>query len=158
MGAEEYLKPEQRARFEIDRLLKEGGWDIQDYKRINLGAARGVAVREFRMGEGFDSSDYLLFIDRGAVGIIEAKKAGSTLTGVEWQSTKYRDGLPEGTSALVKPLPFAFESTALKRDLRTTSIRMPQVVTYSLFSGRRCLPNGCVNAPRFAGAFKTCPR
>ena len=132
MGAEEYLKPEQRARFEIDRLLTAGGWTIQDYKRINLGAARGVAVREFRMGEGFDSSDYLLFVDRGAVGVIEAKKAGVTLTGVEPQSTKYRDGLPEGVSALVKPLPFAFESTGV--ETRFTNCFDPEPASRNVFA------------------------
>lgn len=132
MGAEEYLKPEQRARFEIDRLLTAGGWAIQDYKRINLSAARGIAVREFRMGEGFDSSDYLLFVDRGAVGVIEAKKAGVTLTGVEPQSTKYRDGLPEGISALVKPLPFAFESTGV--ETRFTNCFDPEPASRNVFA------------------------
>lgn len=40
------------------------------------------------MEEGKGDADYLLFLDRKAVGVIEAKKAGSTLTGVEWQSAK----------------------------------------------------------------------
>lgn len=132
MKPEDYLKPEQRARFEIDRLLTAGGWVIQDYKRINLGAARGVAVREFRTGEGFDSSDYMLFVDRSAVGVIEAKKLGSTLTGVEWQSSKYRDGLPEGISALVRPLPFSFESTGI--ETRFTNCFDPEPASRNVFA------------------------
>ena len=54
---------------------------------MNLAAARGVAVREltFRTGE----PDYTLFVDGKAIGTIEAKPAGHSLTGVEEQSEKY---------------------------------------------------------------------
>lgn len=114
MSAEEYLTPEARARMEIDRQLRACGWEVQDYKRINLGAGRGVAVREFVMDGGYDAADYLLFVDRNAIGVIEAKKQGTTLTGVEHQSRKYTDGLPAGVSALLKPPPFAFESTGIE--------------------------------------------
>ena len=111
---EDYLEPEARARYDIDRQLEAAGWAVQDYRGANLSAAPGVAVRNFKMRDGFEASDYLLFVNGGAAGVIEAKKAGTTLTGVEWQSTKYREGLPNGISALVKPLPFAFESTGVE--------------------------------------------
>ncbi len=114
MAVEDYLDPEARARMEIDRQLGACGWIVQDYKKLNLGAGVGVAVREFKMNGGYDAADYLLFVNRRAAGVIEAKKAGSTLTGVERQSGKYTAGLPEGISALVKPLPFAFESTGVE--------------------------------------------
>lgn len=114
MVIEDYLDPEARARMEIDRQLGACGWIVQDYKKLNLGAGVGVAVREFKMSGGYDAADYLLFVNRQAVGVIEAKKAGSTLTGVEWQSAKYASGLPDNISALVKPLPFAFESTGVE--------------------------------------------
>ena len=65
------MAPEEKAREEIDQLLKEAGWAVQDYGDINLGAALGVAVREFPLISGF--ADYLLFIDREAVGAVEAK-------------------------------------------------------------------------------------
>lgn len=114
MATEDYLDPEARARMEIDRQLGACGWIVQDYKKLNLGAGAGIAVREFKMSGGYDSADYLLFVNRQAVGVIEAKKAGTTLTGVEWQSAKYASGLPDNISALVKPLPFAFESTGVE--------------------------------------------
>ena len=114
MATEDYLDPEARARMEIDRQLGACGWIVQDYKKLNLGAGTGIAVREFKMSGGYDAADYLLFVNRQAVGVIEAKKAGSTLTGVEWQSAKYASGLPDNISALVKPLPFAFESTGVE--------------------------------------------
>lgn len=107
----DYIAPEARAREVIDGQLKACGWAVQDYKKINLGASPGVAVREFKMADGHEAADYVLFVDRRAVGIIEAKQVGTTLTGVEWQSAKYRAGLPRGISALAIPLPFAYEST-----------------------------------------------
>jgi type I restriction enzyme R subunit len=97
--SETYIAPESRARRRIDEMLMAAGWIVQDYKQVALGAARGVAVREFPMAPGHGRADYLLFIDRKAAGVVEAKKAGSTLTGVEWQAAKYRLGLPHEIAA-----------------------------------------------------------
>jgi type I restriction enzyme R subunit len=55
---------------------------------VNLGAGRGVAVREFSLATG--SSDYLLFVDRKALGAVEAKPVGTPLSGVEPQSAKFK--------------------------------------------------------------------
>ena len=53
-----------------------------------MSASRGVAIREFPLpGHGF--ADYLLYVDGKAAGVIEAKKQGTSLIGVETQSTKY---------------------------------------------------------------------
>ena len=41
------MKPEERARKKIDNQLKKANWTIQDYKKINLGAGPGVAIRDF---------------------------------------------------------------------------------------------------------------
>lgn len=90
-----YLTPEARVRIEIDRMLAAAGWVVQDASRANLSAARGVAVREFVLKSPHGRVDYLLFVDGEAAGIVEAKKEGQTLTGVEWQSAKYVDGLPD---------------------------------------------------------------
>jgi len=38
------MKPEEQARLKIDELLEQAGWVVQDRLRLNLGAARGVAV------------------------------------------------------------------------------------------------------------------
>jgi type I restriction enzyme R subunit len=62
------LKPEEEARKKIDALLEKAGWQVQDHKDLNLGSGMGVAVREFPLkGAGF--ADYLLFVERHAVGI-----------------------------------------------------------------------------------------
>ena len=61
--------PEEKARKKIDRLLEAAGWKLQGYKDLNLGAGLGVAVREFPLG--IESADYLLLVDRKAVGAVE---------------------------------------------------------------------------------------
>jgi type I restriction enzyme R subunit len=95
----------------IDRLLSETGWAVQDRTELNLAASRGVAVREFPMAAGHGEADYLLFVDHKAVGVIEAKPAGHTLSGVQVQVRTYSEGLPEGLRAPVRPLPFIYAST-----------------------------------------------
>ena len=65
-GEIECLGPEAKARIEIDRQLEACGWVVQRYRQINLGAGRGVAVREFPMVKGHGFADYLLFIDGSA--------------------------------------------------------------------------------------------
>ncbi|MBA2295561.1 MAG: hypothetical protein H0W16_10565, partial [Actinobacteria bacterium] len=107
-----YLTPEAKARVEIDRKLAAAGWAVQDARSVNLSAARGVAVREFVMKRPHGRADYLLFLEGAAAGVVEAKKEGETLTGVEWQSAKYVDGLPDEIPTAVEgALPFAYEST-----------------------------------------------
>jgi type I restriction enzyme R subunit len=111
--ADAYLSPEDRARVEIDRMLKAAGWTIQDRVEINLHASRGVAIREFLL-EGNKEADYLLFVDQQAVGALEAKAIGATLTGVEPQTAKYAAGLPAHVDAPIRPLPFLYESTGVE--------------------------------------------
>ena len=52
--SEKYLPmtPETRARQQIDQKLEQAGWVIQDMKQLNLGAAVGVAVREYPTDTG----------------------------------------------------------------------------------------------------------
>jgi type I restriction enzyme R subunit len=103
--------PEQRARAEIDRLLAAAGWAVQGVAGVDLGAALGVAIREFPLLPGYGFADYLLYVDGRACGVIEAKKQGATLTGVEAQSARYAQGLPASLPAWARPLPFVYEST-----------------------------------------------
>ena len=122
-GAAEYLTPEMQARLEIDRQLRATGWVVQDHKGMNLVAGLGVAVREFPLKKGHGRVDYLLYIAGDAVGVLEAKKVGQTLTGVETQSGRYAEGLPESVPAAHRPLPFVYESTGV--ETRFTSLLDP---------------------------------
>lgn len=107
-------RPEEQARAEIDRLLTAAGWSVQNYKEANIHAARGVALREFPLKDGHGEADYLLYVDGRAAGVIEAKKVGATLTGVEVQSGRYSKGLPDALPAWRRPLPFVYESTGVE--------------------------------------------
>ena len=104
------MTPEAQARQTIDSKLVQAGWIVQDHKAINLGAGPGVAVREFPTDSG--PADYLLFVQRQAVGVIEAKRddAGATLVATERQTARYATARlkwrREGA-----PLRFLFEAT-----------------------------------------------
>jgi type I restriction enzyme R subunit len=116
--------PEERARKNIDDLLCAAGWQIQSPHELNLGAALGVAVREFSLRTGPSTAlsgkapergrtgfaDYLLFVERKAIGAVEAKAEGTPLSGIESQSEKYSAGLPAVPPAWRKPLPFLYKS------------------------------------------------
>jgi type I restriction enzyme R subunit len=105
--------PEEFARQNIDALLKSCGWHVQDRKSINLQAGRGIAVREALLKDR-DEVDYLLFVDGKAMGTVEAKPEGYTLTGVEEQSGKYGKNLLDVYGKWRDPLPFAYESTGVE--------------------------------------------
>ena len=87
------LTPEKRARQQIDAQLVASGWVVQDYKSLDFAAGRGVALREVPTKTG--PCDYLLLVDRIALGVIEAKKAGVKLSVVAEQSQRYATNLPE---------------------------------------------------------------
>ena len=112
------MKPEEKARITIDKLLELAGWKVQDYKELNLSASTGVAVREFPLKNG--TADYLLFVEKKAVGVIEAKPEGTTLSGVAEQTGAYITGIPENLITIEKPLPFAYESTGIETFFRDT--------------------------------------
>jgi type I restriction enzyme R subunit len=110
----EGVSPEEKARTDIDRLLAAAGWTVADVSKADIHASRGVAIREFPLNAGFGFADYLLYVDGKAAGVIEAKKQGATLTGVEIQSGRYAQGLPVALPAHRRPLPFLYESTGIE--------------------------------------------
>lgn len=124
--------PEDKAREKIDEALNKAGWKVQDYKDADLSAGRGIALRNFPLASGFGFADYLLYVDGKAAGVVEAKKEGSTLTGVEVQSAKYSKGLPPELPAYIRPLPFLYESTGI--ETRFTNELDPEPRSRNVFS------------------------
>ena len=125
------MKPEDRARQNIDKLLEAAGWDVQELTELDLKAALGVVVTYFPLNSGI--ADYLLFVDGKAVGVIEAKPEGTTLSGVAEQSDKYVGGYPSNLPHVQEPLPFAYESTGVEtffRDLRDPDTRSRRVFSF----------------------------
>ncbi len=106
--------PEDKARETIDQALEQAGWKVQDTTSANVSRSRGVALRNFPLATGHGFADYLLYIDGKAAGVIEAKKEGFPLTGVEIQAEKYSKGLPHSLPAYVRPLPFLYQSTGIE--------------------------------------------
>lgn len=102
--------PEEQARQIIDDRLTKAGWIIQDRADFDRTAAVGVAVREFMMKDGTEA-DYLLFVNGKAAGVIEAKKSGVSLSGVENQSAAYAAALPDYVKKAADFLPFVYEAT-----------------------------------------------
>lgn len=124
------LTPEQLAREKIDAQLVDCGWVIQRYKDFDPSAGRGIALIEVPVKVG--SADYLLLVDKQPVGVIEAKKAGVTLSGVADQSAHYGDTLPDFL-AIKGPLSFLYESTGIEtffRDRRDPEHRSRRIFTF----------------------------
>ena len=104
--------PEQAARQNIDRMLSQAGWAVQDNKKIDFGAASGIAVREYPTDTG--PADYALFVDRKPVGVVEAKpeSSGQKITTVEEQSGRYAAASLKWVDNQ-EPLHFVYESTGV---------------------------------------------
>lgn len=106
--------PEQQARDTIDAKLEQAGWLVQSRRKINFGAGPGIAVREYQTDIG--PADYVLFVDRKPVGVIEAKpeERGHNITTVEEQSASYAAANLKWVKN-PEPLPFVYESTGVLR-------------------------------------------
>lgn len=126
--------PEQRARDQIDRLLTAAGWVVQDKKAINFNAGQGIAVREYQTDIG--PADYALFVDKQAVGVIEAKPEdwGHKITTVEDQSQGYAHANLKWVNNPT-PLRFVYESTGVIT--RFTDGRDPSPRSREIFNFHR---------------------
>jgi len=125
--------PEQLARDKIDEMLRQAGWVVQSKSTIDLSAGKGVALREINTVSG--SADYMLFIDRKPVGVIEAKKEeeGHRLLMVEEQSVRYaKEPIKIGAFTLDNEKPFVYESTGTVT--RFTDYRDPKPRGRTIFS------------------------
>jgi type I restriction enzyme, R subunit len=83
---------------------------------MDLGAGPGVVVREFTLDTG--EADYVLFVDREACGVIEAKPDGTTLSGVADQTSRYQSGVPDVLPTHEHGMCFAYESTGVEMFFR----------------------------------------
>ncbi len=101
--------PEQLARDNIDAILLAAGWVLQNKNAINLNAGIGIAVREYQTDIG--PADYVLFVDKKPIGIIEAKRAEEAvhLSMHEEQSEGYANAKLKYLNN--ERLPFVYEST-----------------------------------------------
>jgi type I restriction enzyme R subunit len=126
------MTPEGKARQQIDAQLVASGWLVQDYQQFNPSAGRGIALREAPLKSG--TCDYLLLVDRKALGVAEAKKKGTLLSGVAEQSGHYAENLPDFIQSIAPgSLPFLYESTGVEtffRDERDPAPRSRRVFSF----------------------------
>lgn len=125
--------PEQQARREIDAQLRTAGWFVQDKRHLNLHAGPGVALCETDVEGGF--ADYMLFGDAKALGVLEAKAAGTPLVGVAEQSEFYARAEPSDFQRWADPLPFTYESNG--EEIRFRNLRDLQSRSRFVFSPHR---------------------
>jgi transposase len=126
--------PEQKARDNIDALLQQAGWVVQSVKKIDLNAGLGQAVREYQTDIG--PADYVLFVDKQAVGVIEAKKEelGHKITDVENQTEGYASAKLKWVNNK-EPLHFLYVSTGIIT--RFTDGRDPKPRSREVFNFHR---------------------
>jgi type I restriction enzyme R subunit len=117
---------EAEVRERVDEMLRLAGWNVQDANAINLFAADGVAVREVATAKGV--ADYLLYVEKKLVGVIEAKREGKILSPVEAQSARYAESLTASQqfAAWRIPLPFRYETTAIETHFTNTLDPVPR--------------------------------
>jgi type I restriction enzyme R subunit len=130
------LTPEERARVLIDEQLTRAGWVVQDRSQINLVSHIGVAVREVILANVAGRADYLLYVDRKIIGVIEAKPSGVTLTEVQWQSHKYAKGLTAEQKSIAvlqrDEIPFIYEASGTETHF--TNLYEPEPRARKLFN------------------------
>ena len=125
------MTPERKARQNIDSMLEAAGWHVQNHTGHNTAAALGVAVREYPL-KADQRADYLLFINGAAVGVIEAKPEGTTLSGALQQAQRYRASLPDNLRHLAG-FPFSYASTGVEtyfRDIRDPDSHSREIFTF----------------------------
>ncbi|MFI0352858.1 DEAD/DEAH box helicase family protein [Actinomadura sp. 9N407] len=102
---------EAQVREHLDRMLADAGWSVQNSGvGLDLFARQGVAVREVTTKVG--RADYMLYVNRKLVGVIEAKREGSDLAAAEDQADRYATSLTTGQRRVSwRPeLPFRYAS------------------------------------------------
>ena len=132
--ADQNLKPEQKARDTIDQILDQAGWKVQSKNKIDFSVGFGIAIREYQTDAGL--ADYVLFIDKNPVGVIEAKPEdwGQQITTVEDQSGGYAAAKLKWLNNK-ESLPFIYESTGVVT--RFTDARDPKPRSREIFNFHR---------------------
>jgi type I restriction enzyme R subunit len=98
---------------------------------MNLAAGAGIAVREFATSSG--PVDYALFVDKRFCGVVEAKAAGTTLSGYSDQAARYIADAPEYLGVNTKQRRFEYvasETEIIFRDLADPKPRSRSVSAF----------------------------
>jgi type I restriction enzyme R subunit len=106
----EDMEPEKKARVKIDKMFAEAGWRVVDRDGYapNMSA---VAIREGMLAN-HKRTDYFLFVNGKAVGVLEAKREEIDVSSdsVSDQAVGYARNVPNCYQAYSRPLPFIYRS------------------------------------------------
>ena len=121
------MKPEEKARIIIDRMLNDAGWEVVDRNHYSPEVS-AIAVEEGLL-KGNREADYLLFLNGKAVGVLEAKKESVSIYSefVADQAEKYTRGVPHWCQAWMNPLPLVYLSNG--RELQGR-----RIIFFTIFS------------------------
>lgn len=131
----ENQNPEQIARDKIDGQLRACGWAVQNKEAYDPSEGEGQAVREYPTDTG--PADYVLFVDKKPLGVIEAKQEalGHKITTVEDQTVDYAKAKLKWVQNSGEALPFLYEATGVIT--RFTDQRDPKPRSRELFTFHR---------------------
>lgn len=157
--------PEARAREVIDGQLAAAGWVVQDRAEMNRTAALGVAVREYPLATG--PCDYLLLVAGKACGVIEAKRAGTTLSGVTEQARGYQPQAQQPLARWSDPLRFDYQASGaetlfsdrldpLHRSRRVFAFHKPETLHEWLKAGSSLRHRLAAMPPLVADGLRAC--
>lgn len=116
------MKPEEKARVKIDRMLQVAGWKVIARSEFTR-AHSAVAVCESLM-KGNLEADYLLFLDGKAIAVLEAKAEHIALDeSVQVQAEQYARRLQLWCPYWESPLPITYISNG--KELYFCDLREP---------------------------------
>ncbi|MEI9865230.1 MAG: hypothetical protein WDN00_11910 [Limisphaerales bacterium] len=95
------MTPQEQAQRQIGAQFSASGWVIQTKDKINLSAARGVAVFELSFATG--EPDYTFFVDGKTVGTHKAKPVAIPSWALR---NNISPGISQGLPHWQAPLPF----------------------------------------------------
>lgn len=124
------MTPEEKARHKIDRMFTNAGWDVIDREEYAAGMT-AVAIREGLL-KGNKETDYFLFLNGKAVGVLEAKREEVDVSSqcVWEQAEDYARSVPSCYPVISNPLPIVMTSNG--RELYMRDMRQSESNYYSL--------------------------
>ena len=104
------MTPEEKARIKIDQMFEDAGWQVVD-RMDYTPTITAAAIREGLL-KGNHETDYFLFVNGKAIGVLEAKRAEVDVTNskVCEQTAMYVRAVPSCYQTWRKPLPFGYQS------------------------------------------------
>ena len=143
------MKPEEKARQKIDRMLMDAGWKV--VCREDFLPAEPCAVCETQT-EGSHRADYVLFVEGRALAVIEAKRAEINLDDAKIQHTvaeqaeEYAHTLLPWMKAWVNPLPIVYLSNGDTTYLKIADTDVDYIPVQAILSPKEMLGSVSLDA------------